>query len=464
MQSQWDIIVIGAGPSGMSAANMAVKIGLQVLLVDEQASPGGQVYKNITGKDSKKRFNNDEFREGSSIVREFFDNTGICYCPDTVVWFIEKGRVLCSMDGERREFKGQYIVVATGAMERPVPFKGWTLPGVMTAGSADLLHKSAGILPKGPVIIAGNGPLLEKIQMNLHELGVDICAVAEMSTISQQLKSLFHLPKALGDLPFLVKGGIMKKENILSKVKRFKHVKEMEAKGEGSFDKAVFFIKGGEQCHLPGKTLLYHHGVIPRTHITRTLQVEHAWNEGQRYWYPKTDIYGKTNVQGIYVVGDGAFVHGAAASSCKGKLTALDIAFQMGCISMQERRKFEKSILVNLKKSLCTRDFIDGWFAPDKHLYEMEDSVLVCRCEGVTAGEIRNAVSEGCLDPNDIKIRTRCGMGPCQGRMCGPALSEIAAQSLGISLGSMAPLKPRTPIRPMPFGEICGTETQYLKN
>lgn len=464
MQTQWDVIVIGAGPSGMSAASMAAKIGLHVLVVDDQPSPGGQVYKNITGKQSRQRFHEDEFSDGTAVVTGFFHQTGICYCPNTVVWFIEKGRILCSMEGKKREFKGIHIVVATGAMERPVPFKGWTLPGVMTAGSADLLHKSAGTLPHGPVILAGNGPLLEKIQMSLYQLGVDIAAVADMGTMTRKAASIIHIPKALKDLPFLMKGAVMKKKNFFSTVKKITHVHRIEARGMDGFERAVFSTKGGKSSQVAGKTLLYHHGVIPRTHITRILNIEHAWNHRQRYWYPRTDKYGRTNVSGIHVVGDGAFVHGAAVSVCKGKLAALDIALQIGCISMEERTALEREILGRYRQSLSPRDFIDGWFAPSKEIFQVDDDVLVCRCEGVRAGDIRNAVAEGCLDVNDIKIRTRCGMGPCQGRMCGPGLSEIAADTLGVSPGSMAPLKPRPPIRPIPFGEVCSFAEEGLLN
>jgi len=464
MLSQWDVIVIGAGPSGMSAAGMAAKIGLQVLVVDEQPSPGGQIYKNITGKNAGQRFHDDELSDGTAVINGFFNQENICYYPNTVVWFIEKGRILCSMEGKKKEFKGIHIVVATGAMERPVPFRGWTLPGVMTAGSADLLHKSSGVLPHGPVVIAGNGPLLEKIQMTLHQRGVEIAAVADMSSKVKQAASLIHIPKALGDMSFLFKGAMMKKENLFSRVKTVSQVTGIRAEGEGAFEKLVLSTKRGDCSHFRGKTLLYHQGVIPRTHITKTLNVEHAWDRRQRYWYPKTDRYGATNVSGVHVVGDGAFVHGAAASVCKGELAALDIALQMGCICVEERKNLEKNIRSKYRKSLCTRDFIDGWFAPSKDIFHVDDDVTVCRCEGGSAGDIRNAVLEGCLNVNDIKIRTRCGMGPCQGRMCSSALSEIAARAAGVSPETMEPLKSRSPIRPIPFGEACSIAEEPLPN
>ncbi|MCG8564943.1 MAG: (2Fe-2S)-binding protein [Desulfobacterales bacterium] len=130
-------------------------------------------------------------------------------------------------------------------------------------------------------------------------------------------------------------------------------------------------------------------------------------------------------------------------------------------IGGDEARNQRAKVQRELNKALAPRGFADAWFAPAKTLYTVEDDTLVCRCEGVKAADIRRAVAEGCHEVNDIKVRTRCGMGPCQGRMCGPALAEIAAQALNRPVPQVGALNIRPPVRPIPFKEICSLAPEH---
>ncbi|MCG8530275.1 MAG: FAD-dependent oxidoreductase, partial [Desulfovibrionales bacterium] len=159
MQDQYDLLVIGAGPAGLSAASAAAENGLDVILLDEQDLPGGQIYRSVTGRRAGKNFLSAEDRKDGLGIVARFKNSGATYLPKTTVWEAEPGHVICSTEGQPQKIFAQCICIATGCMERPVPFEGWTLPGVMSAGSADLMYKSAGIVPHGPVVVAGNGPL-----------------------------------------------------------------------------------------------------------------------------------------------------------------------------------------------------------------------------------------------------------------------------------------------------------------
>ena len=460
MQHQWDLVVVGAGPSGLNAASAAAENGLEVLLVDEQEMPGGQIYRKLPAENAEHRFLQAEDRKNGTAVIQRFYLSGAQYQPNTTVWFAEPGRILCSRDGESQEIKAQYLVVATGAMERPVPFKGWTLPGVLGAGAADILHKDAGIPPQGPVVIAGNGPLIPLAASHLIEQGVEIAAILDTAPMQNKFTSMLSLPPALRDIPFLLKGAQMMAKVLLSKTKTITGVKSFAALGEDKLEKVSAVTEKGP-LEFEAATLLVHNGVIPRTHFSRMMRMDHAWDNRQRYWYPKTDKVGHTSLERVYVVGDTAFVHGAQASALKGSLAGIDVALQLKMIDATEAARQSKPVKRELTKALAPRGFADAFFAPAKDLYAVEDDTLVCRCEGVTAGEIRQAVSEGCHEVNDIKTRTRCGMGPCQGRMCGPALAEIAAMGLDRPVPQVGSLNIRPPVRPIPFKEICSLAPEH---
>ena len=145
MDRNMDLIVIGAGPAGLSAACAARACGLDVTLLDEQAAPGGQLFRNIETPMAQAILDPKDRETGLALVKRFRES-GATYYPNAVVWGLEPHKVSCTMNGKAEELTASFIVVAPGGMERPVPFPGWTLPGVMGAGGADILLRSGGTL------------------------------------------------------------------------------------------------------------------------------------------------------------------------------------------------------------------------------------------------------------------------------------------------------------------------------
>lgn len=451
-QGKWDVAVIGAGPAGMATAITAAKNGLDVIILDDQNLAGGQIYRWVTGDNAKKNFlSKADQIEGARLVNEMLEGN-IKYLANAVVWHGEHNRILATVDGETLDIAAQYIVIATGAMERPVPFDGWTLPNVMTAGSADLLYKTAGITPQLPVVIAGNGPLVPLVAGHLLELKIPVAAILETMPLTNLVTSMLDMPKALQDIPFLFKG-VKMTAALLGKIKIYRQVTDIRAQGNNKVEQ-VSFKSFGQEHYMDCTTLLVHEGLIPRTHISRIFKVDHAWDKKQRYWYPVTDEFGKSSDSHVYVVGDCTKVHGIDSSTCKGEMAAHDIARILGRLSPSEAAERITETRKRLKKAIAPRDFVDSYFAPRKGLFNMKDDVMVCRCENVTAGDIRQAIAEGCHDVNDIKLRTRCGMGPCQGRMCGPALAELAAAELHTEVPEVGALNIRTPARPIALNNL----------
>ena len=161
LRPAYDVIVIGAGPAGLAAATTSAEAGLKTLLVDENPSPGGQIYRAITTSPLKNSsILGTDYDTGRQLVHTF-DNSGADRLVGCTVWSLDRERIVgLSYGGEARLIKAERVIIATGAMERPFPIPGWTLPGVMTIGAGQTMLKASGLVPAGRVALAGQGPLL----------------------------------------------------------------------------------------------------------------------------------------------------------------------------------------------------------------------------------------------------------------------------------------------------------------
>lgn len=450
MIRQWDALVIGAGPAGLNAASAIAEAGLEVVLADEQAYPGGQIYRHVTAPGAQKRFPDAaDYKDGIAIVRRF-ERSGAHYLSESTVWFLEPGRALVSRGGETLDLRAKNIIIAVGAMERPVPFRGWTLPGVMTAGAGDILLKTAGFPPETPVALAGSGPLLYLAASHLIRRGVPLAAVLDQTPPRNMARALPHLPAGLLDLPLLLRGASMLCAVARSGTKVWRNVGRIEAQGTDHLEQ-VAFVAGKTTETVKAATLLYHGGVIPRTHMANALGLDHRWDARQQCWTVACDACGRTNREGIYVAGDCARVRGAAVAALTGELAGLAVAERQGALGAEEGRRQRRPLLRSLAVQSASKSFLDAWFAPRPDLYDVPDDVTVCRCENVRAADIREAVAEGLEDVNEVKLRTRAGMGNCQGRTCGPALAAIVAHAAKKPIPDVGRLHIRAPLRPVPL-------------
>ncbi len=461
-QSLRDVIIVGAGPAGLSAAITASEIGLDVLVLDEQPAPGGQLYRNIERADEETLHNlGPDYSRGLSLV-ENFRRSEAQYLGGSIVWNIEpNGSVCFSHEGCSTQIQGKYVIIAIGATERPVPFAGWNLPGVMAAGGVDANFKSSGTLPDGPVVLCGSGPLLLLVIGHLASHGVEISAVLDTTPGGNMLSAIPLLPGALRRTDYLLKGVGMLLKLKRSGIKYHKNITDFKAHGKEQLESVSFTAKGIHN-RVDSGHFLVHEGVVPRCDFTRLLRLKHDWDPVQRFWYPQTNQFGATENGAIYVTGDGAFVHGGIPAILKGTLSALDIAGKLEVLADSKKTDTLPRLMKDLAAELAPRPFVDALYKPRRNLYEMGDDTLVCRCEEVTAGDIRQAVREGCREPNEIKALTRCGMGHCQGRMCGVALAEIVAAELKVEPDTLQPLSIRAPVRNLLLSELA--EVDLMEN
>ena len=224
----------------------------------------------------------------------------------------------------------------------------------------------------------------------------------------------------------------------------------------------VHYDAGGTRKRITAGLVLLHEGVIPNVQLSLSTRCRHVWDELQECWHPQTDEWGATSEARIAVAGDGAGIHGALSAEPLGRLAALDAAFRLGRIDQAERDREAAPERAALARYSRIRPLLDRLFRPIPAMLVPADAdTIVCRCEEVTVGALREAVRLGGDDPNRAKVFTRCGMGPCQGRMCGPTVAAVIARESGRSIRDVGTYRIRIPVRPVPlmaFAELVGEE------
>jgi len=460
MNQTYDFVIIGAGPAGLAASLEAAKQKLSVLLLDEQSEPGGQIYRSIsTTKQLRPETYSllgPDYQAGQNLEHSF-RQSGVDYLPGASVWLVEPDlSVLYLRNGDVQQVGARRLLLATGAMERPVPIPGWTLPGVMGAAAADVLLKSSGTVPSGRVVLAGCGPLLWLTASRLSLADVEIMAVLETTTYMNYLQALPHIPRALLASNFLFKGLRLKWQVRSTRIPVHSGIHDLHANGTKRLE-AVSYKYNGQTQKLEAETLLLHEGVVSNTQLTRQLGCKHRWYEQQRYWHPLLDKWGNTSVDGVAVAGDCGVVAGAMIAEASGHLAALEAAFQLGAIGQKQRDSMAKVFRKKINHHQAIRPFLEHLYPPNSEsLVPSNEATLVCRCEEISAGQIRESLTWGALDMSQVKAFTRCGMGPCQGRMCELTVAEIIAHAQGKSPCEVGFFRGRPPNKPITLGQLAG--------
>lgn len=448
-----DLVIIGAGPAGMAAACEARALGLDVAVLDEQPNLGGQIYRNIESAPAGRlEVLGRDYAAGQGLALEF-RNSGVHFHNGAEVWNVSTDGVVDYVtNGKAKSITGKFVLLASGAMERPFPINGWTLPGVMGAGAGQILLKGAGALPSGPVVMAGCGPLLYLLAWQYLCAGVTIRAMIDTSRLSAYLRSVRYSIGALRGWRELAKGIKLLSALRHHGVPVYAGCSELSIEGEERVEGISFNNKSGA-VRVPASLLLLHQGVVPNTQLSWSLGMEHVWNTDQLSWQPVTDTWGRLGDTSIYVAGDCRAIVGAQASAIQGRLVAQAVGAQLGVVTDIAGRA--APLQRQLKRHTHIRPFLDALYRPnDENRIPQRDSTLVCRCEEVTAGQIRQYVELGCLGPNQTKAFGRCGMGPCQGRLCGLTVTEVIAQSRGVAPSEVGYYRIRPPIKPVMLGDF----------
>ncbi|MDE1179393.1 FAD/NAD(P)-binding oxidoreductase [Paraburkholderia sp.] len=457
-----DVVVVGAGPAGLSAATRAATAGLSVVLLDEQDAVGGQIYRAIGRADARrKEILGPDYAAGAAIA-DAFVRSGARHVSNASVWQVTREHAVHYLkDGKVASFQARRVILATGALERPFPIPGWTLPGVLTAGAAQILLKSAGEVPAEAPVLAGCGPLLYLLGWQYVRAGVPIRALVDTTRHEDRWRAKRHLLSALRAWPFLSKGLQLIRTLRAAGVAIYEAADDLRIESTRDDDgteraAALSFTTQGTPHRIDANVILLHQGVVPNTQFTLALRARHRWDDAQLCFTPHTDTWGELDVPGVFVAGDGSGIGGALAAAQQGALSALAVAAQLGAIDPATRDRDAALHRRTLADVMRIRPFLDSLYRPRDANRIPADDVIVCRCEEVTAGEIRGFVALGCLGPNQAKSFGRCGMGPCQGRMCGLTVTEVISDARKVEPDTVGYYRIRPPIKPLTLGELAG--------
>jgi NADPH-dependent 2,4-dienoyl-CoA reductase/sulfur reductase-like enzyme len=379
----------------------------------------------------------------------------------TAVWGVFPPRRLALSGGAGPEFiEAEHLVLAPGAAEYVPPFPGWTLPGVMTPGCAQLLVKTMHVLPGRRALVAGTGPFLLVVADQLQRAGVEVVALVEAARTREALRALpgllAHprlLCEGLGYLFRLRRAGVP--------VWRGQLV--IEARGGGEVREAVV-----APCDAEGHpdrsraravavdTLCVGYGFVPRTQLAQLAGCRLAFAEQRGGWAPEVDEHGRTSVPGVWVAGDGGGVGGAVVAQLQGTLAGLAVARELGAL---DRRTFNVKRRPLLRKIAWLGRFQAALarmapLRPGFHALAAADTP-VCRCEEVTRAEVEAGIAAGGIDVRTLKVMTRLGMGPCQGQMCWPAAARLIAERTGRPVVEAGPVSVRAPVGPLRLGDLA---------
>ena len=448
-----DFAVIGAGPAGMAAAALADELGLDTMLVDEQVAPGGQIYRTVERTPRGNPIGPEDLA-GRSLVAALRASR-VDYRPSTSVWHIEPdGTLYLSASGSTETVSSRRVLLATGSIERPVPISGWTLPGVMTAGAARVLLKTADLVPEGRTVLAGQGPLIYTVAAQLTRAGAPPALILESTPLVNYWEAARLLRTLRPGWPPIIKG-----LRLLMAVRRAgvpirRGVRGLQAIGRAGLERVAW--NAGE---IAADHLLLHEGVIPNVQMSQALQLHHDWDKEQLSWRPALDAWGQTSSPCVAVAGDGGGIAGAEAAVLSGQLAALDAAMLLGRIGEAERDRRARPIRAAFDRQRTLRPFFDRLYRPPQSvLAPVDDAIVACRCEEVSVGCIRRAARLGAVGPNQLKAFTRCGMGFCQGRICGPIAAAVIADTLGKPIAEIGSLRPRAPLKPITVAALAAFE------
>jgi len=289
----------------------------------------------------------------------------------------------------------------------------------------------------------------------LLEAGVELAGLVETAPATNRRAALRHLPAALAAPSYLVKGLRMIARLRRAGMPWHTQATALAVTGSDGATGLAFDVRG-RRLQIVADTVLLHHGVVPNTQLSRLLRVDHHWSDDQLAWQVVADDFGQTSLAGLRMAGDGVAIAGALAAEAAGTLAALGAANALGRLSAPDRDRRAAAPLRTLHRERRVRPFLDALYRPSREITAPHDHTIVCRCEEVSAGRVREMARLGCQGPNQTKFFSRCGMGPCQGRICGNVVTQLLATELGKSPGDVGAYRIRAPLKPVPVGALVG--------
>lgn len=457
-----DILIVGAGPAGLSAALAARDDALDVVVIDERAKAGGQYFKQPNsglvppdglGVDA-------QYREGASLMRKVRES-GIEIVQDAVVWgaFAPLGIAVVA-GGSNIVYEPRSVIVATGAYERGVPTPGWTLPGFMTTGAIQSLLRSHRVVPGRRVVVGGNGPLNIQVAAELHKAGATVVAVVEAAPVTSPGR-FGPLLGALSANPGLLLAGF----RYVARLKaagipiHYGHVVTEAAGDKGVQSVSIAPVDGDGRIDrqrsltLETDIVCVGYGFEANDEIPELLGAEAVIDPATSRRRILVDDTYQTRIDGLYMIGDALGLRGSRVALAQGAIAGAAARERLGGRARDDAAT--RKAARRLSRNTRFQDRLWQLFkAPDMLTRLAAEDTVVCRCEGVSMAQVRKE-ADAHASIGNVKRATRAGMGRCQGRYCGPVIERLVADAGGYVPSPHGVMAPRPPIKPILISDIA---------
>jgi NADPH-dependent 2,4-dienoyl-CoA reductase/sulfur reductase-like enzyme len=442
------MIVVGAGPAGVRAAEELVAAGLRPTVIDEAIVAGGQIYRRQPanfGRSPEAIYGADA--DKAKALHAAFDGLRdrIDYRPETLAWNLRDDVLHVVTNGVADALRFDALILATGATDRLAPIPGWTLPGCYSLGAAQIALKAQACSIGARPVFVGTGPLLYLVAYQYKKAGVDVAAVLDTAPFAAQLKALPDLAARPG---LLLRGLGFRARLMAAGVRIENGVTPLAIEGRGEVAAMRYRSAGGAERAVETDAVAMGFHLRSETQLADLAGCPFLFDPATGQWRPEVDGDGRSPRRGIYLAGDGARILGADAAEVGGRLAALAALEDAGHPVDTARRsalRARMALLDRFRRGLATAF---PW--PAGLAREAADDVIICRCEVITAGQLRNvADAKGAPELNRAKALSRVGMGRCQGRYCASAAAEILADARGVALDQVGRLRGQAPVKPL---------------
>lgn len=461
-----DVVIVGGGLAGIHAAWVLVEKGLKVVLIDENPVLGGQYMRRPDADRFGHDFTDFSKRAGAKAIQGLLRQDLTRLNGAEVIGLEPDRQMLIRSPGGHIEIRPQAVILATGARERFTPFKGWTLPGVMTTGGMQILMKTAGLVPDGRIVVAGSGVFPYTVFSQMCKQREKPVALIDTNTLSQKLNFIRALVLAPGKLPEAVKTVLSM--GVHGAVPCFGR-RIIEARGTGKVQTVVSAKLNGTGIPVPGTEKVYHcdwvalgQGFVPNTELARSAECRMTHDALKGGWVVNISPDFQSSQEGIFAAGEITGVAGAGKSIIEGTLAAYGVLRFLGNKFDGGTRQRIRSLDSARRRHLAFGALFNNLCRQDADAFAgIPDETIVCRCEDITLGEVRRALADGCRTLNEIKRAIRTGMGICQGRTCEPFLADYVSATLKIPPADLKPFKSRCPLKAVTLNDLAN-QTELL--
>jgi D-hydroxyproline dehydrogenase subunit alpha len=450
-----DVLIVGAGPAGATAAAMLAESGASVIICDERATDGGQYYKPQAAGGGA---SDAQFADGLALSRRL-KASGAALWTSAAVWFASASEgVGIIRDGRALVVEPKLILLATGASERPCPVPGWTLPGVMTTGGMQALARSQRVAAGGRIVIAGSGPLNLQLACELLKLGIKPVAVADTGSgpsiaalpvlarmLAADAKATLH---GLSYLAALRRAGVpVLWRTSVSRIDGDQQVR------------SITFSREGDDRVIDCDAVALNMGFAPQAELARQLGCAMRYAP-EHVGAVAVDAArdGQTSLDPVFAIGDGASIGGAKVAMARAELAVTAMAAKLGLPLKDAAPGASRDLdrAEQFQRALWTL-----FSQPPFDIAALPDETILCRCEEITAGAARKACRSASPTLATVKRLTRAGMGRCQGRFCAGTLTRLVQAEGGPTPDVSAFFAPRPPARPVPLGAIAAEKPEW---